>query len=91
MITAKLVLVLSTRNMTERKENNMAKSKSRSLPRFRSLAELVEFFEARDLGEYWDEMPEVHFEVDIKKRTHLVAIDADSSLCSEPALNAVKG
>lgn len=53
-----------------------SKSKSKSLPRFRSLDELVEFFDTHDLGEYWDEMPEAHFEVDIKRRTHLVAIDA---------------
>jgi hypothetical protein len=55
----------------------MAKSKSKSLPRFKSQDELVKFFEAHDLGEYWDEMPEAHFEVDIKRRTHLVAIDAE--------------
>lgn len=55
----------------------MAKSKSKRLPRFSSLDELVEFFDTHDMGEYWDEMPEAHFEIDIKKRKHLVAIDAD--------------
>ena len=55
----------------------MAKSKSRSLPRFRSLDELVEFFDSHDLGEYWDQMPEVHFEVDIKRKKHLFALDAE--------------
>jgi hypothetical protein len=58
------------------REANMTKSKSKSLPRFRSLDKLVEFFETNDLGEYWDKMPEAHFEVDIKRRKHLVAIDA---------------
>lgn len=51
----------------------MAKSKSKS----RSLDELVEFFDTHDLGDYWDEMPEAHFEIDIKRRLHLVAIGAE--------------
>ena len=55
----------------------MAKSKPKTLPHFRSLDELVKFFDTHDLGEYWDEMPEVHFEVDIKRRTHLFALDAE--------------
>jgi hypothetical protein len=55
----------------------MAKNKSKSLPRFRSLDELVEFFETHDLGEYWNEMPEANFEVDIKRRTHLFALEAE--------------
>ena len=53
----------------------MTKSKSESLPRFRSLDELVKFFDTHDLGEYWTEMPEAHFEVDIKRKTHLFAIE----------------
>jgi hypothetical protein len=55
----------------------MAKSKPKTRPHFRSLDELVKFFDTHDLGEYWDEMPEVHFEVDIKRRTHLFALDAE--------------
>jgi hypothetical protein len=55
----------------------MAKSKSKSLPRFKSLDELVEFFDTHDMGEYWDQMPEAHFDVDIKTRRHFFAIDAD--------------
>jgi len=55
----------------------MAKSKPKTLPHFRSLDELVKFFDTHDLGEYWDEMPEAHFEVDIKRRTHLFALDAE--------------
>ncbi|MBT9160853.1 MAG: CopG family antitoxin [Dehalococcoidia bacterium] len=53
----------------------MAKSKSKVMPHFASLDELVEFFDTHDLGDYWDQMPEVHFEVDIRRRTHLFAID----------------
>ncbi|MGQ9630092.1 MAG: hypothetical protein ACUVXI_07215 [bacterium] len=39
---------------------------AKNLPHFGSLDELVEFFDSHDLGEYWDQMPEVDFEVDIK-------------------------
>ena len=55
----------------------MGKSKSTSLPRFNSSLALVEFFETHDMGEYWDFMPEVHFDVEIKGRTHLIAIDEE--------------
>ena len=54
----------------------MAKSKSKKLPNFNSLDKLVEFFDTHDMGEYWDEMPEAQFEVDIKKRTHFFPLDA---------------
>lgn len=53
----------------------MAKSKSKKLPKFESLDKLVEFFETNDTSKYWDEMPEVDFDISIKKKTHLVAID----------------
>lgn len=53
------------------------KSKSKPLPKFSSLDELVEFFETHDLGEYWDQMPEAHFDIDIKRRTHIFALDED--------------
>ena len=55
----------------------MAEKKSKNMPHFTSLDELVEFFDTHDLGEYWDQMPEAHFEVDIKTKTHLFAIDDD--------------
>jgi hypothetical protein len=55
----------------------MAKSKPKKLPKFESLDKLVEFFETNDTSEYWDQMPEVHFDIDIQKRTHLVALDED--------------
>jgi hypothetical protein len=57
------------------KEGVMAKSKSKKLPKFESLDKLVEFFEINDTSEYWNEMPEVLFDISIKKKTHLVAID----------------
>jgi hypothetical protein len=61
----------------ERRGDNMTKTKSKNLPRFRSLDELVTFFDTHDLGEYWTEMPEAHFEVDIKRKAHLFALDSE--------------
>ncbi|NQE54395.1 hypothetical protein C5S29_12455 [ANME-1 cluster archaeon GoMg3.2] len=40
------------------------------------LDELVTFFDTYDPGEYWTEMPEAHFEVDIKRKAHLFALDS---------------
>ncbi len=53
----------------------MVENESKKMPHFASVDELVEFFDTHDLGEYWDQMPEAHFEVDIKRKTHLFAID----------------
>jgi len=52
----------------------MKENESQKLPPFTSLDELVEFFDTHDMGDYLSELPEVHFDVDIKRRTHLVAI-----------------
>lgn len=52
----------------------MAKSK---LPEFESLDKLVEFFDTRDMGDYWEDMPEAQFDIDIQRRTHLFALDDD--------------
>jgi hypothetical protein len=54
---------------------------ARSSPQKRTLPknadELVEFFETHDMGQYWSQLPEAEFEIDIKKRRHLVAIDEE--------------
>jgi hypothetical protein len=55
----------------------MARNKSKSLPKFESLDELVEFFDAQDMGQYWEEMPEAQFDINIKTKKHLVAIDEE--------------
>ena len=55
----------------------MAESKSQSLPKWRSLDELVDYFDTHDMGEHLEQMPEVDMEVDIKRKRHLVAIDDD--------------
>jgi hypothetical protein len=44
----------------------MSENKSKNMPHFASLDDLVEFFDTHDLGEYCDGMPEAHFEVDIQ-------------------------
>jgi CopG antitoxin of type II toxin-antitoxin system len=53
----------------------MAKNKAKRLPRLKSVDELVEFFDKHDMGDYWDRLPKAKFEVKIKTRKHLVAID----------------
>ncbi|HVF50451.1 MAG TPA: CopG family antitoxin [Pyrinomonadaceae bacterium] len=53
----------------------MAENKVQKLPAFSSLDEMVEFFDAHDMGDYPDSLPEVSCDVDIQRRTHLVAID----------------
>ncbi len=55
----------------------MAENESTPLPHLQSLQELVEYFDAHDMGEHWDRMPETHFDVDIKARHCLVSIDAN--------------
>jgi hypothetical protein len=55
----------------------MERSKTKKLTPTKSLDELVEFFETHDMGEVWEQMPVAHFDVDIKSRTHLVAIDEE--------------
>ena len=53
----------------------MAESKSKKLPQFNSSQELVEFFDTHDMGEYESELPEAHFDVDIKRNHYLLSVD----------------
>ncbi|MDQ2855696.1 MAG: BrnA antitoxin family protein [Acidobacteriota bacterium] len=53
----------------------MPRSKIKSLPEFGSLDTLVKFFDENDLGDYWDILPEATFDVALKRRRHLVALD----------------
>ena len=55
----------------------MTGSSSRSLPRWGSLDEVVDYFDTHDMGEYLDQLHQVQVEVDIKRKRHLVAIDDD--------------
>ena len=40
-----------------------------------SMSELIDFFESHDMGDYWEQMPEADFEIEIKGRRHLVALE----------------
>jgi hypothetical protein len=53
----------------------MPRSKTKSLPEFDSLDTLVNFFDENDLGDYWDSLPEISFDIGLKRRRHLVALD----------------
>ena len=53
----------------------MAESKSTGLPSFNSTQELVDFFDNNDMGEFWEEMPEVYFDVDLKRKQYLISVD----------------
>lgn len=46
-----------------------------NLPEFESLEALSEFFDSNDMGDYWQNMPEVEFEISIARKTRLVAIE----------------
>jgi|SRR5215213_3755842 len=47
----------------------MKGNRSKNLPAFRSVDELVAFFETHDMGEYWEQLPEAEVEVSSKKNT----------------------
>ena len=55
----------------------MAKSKAKAPGPANSLEALVEYFDNNDLGDDWEKMPEAKFDIDIQKRTHLVAVDEE--------------
>ncbi len=55
----------------------MAENKVQQLPVFDSIDELVDFFDNHDFGDYLEELPEVDFEIDLKRRTYVVTLDAD--------------
>ncbi len=51
----------------------------RQLPSFKSLGELVTCFDTRDMGECEEDLPEAHFDVELQRKTHLVAIDEETN------------
>jgi translation initiation factor RLI1 len=55
----------------------MAENKTQQLPAFDSIDELVNFFDNHDFGDYLEELPEVDFEIDLKRRTYVVTLDAE--------------
>jgi len=62
-----------------RSESYMGENESKQFPTFESLDELVEFVETHSLADYWDSMPEAHFEMEAKRSKYLVAIDGELS------------
>lgn len=57
----------------------MAENNSPKLPPFGSLDEMVEFFDTHDMGAFEEELSEANFEVDLRRKTHLVAIDEETN------------
>jgi hypothetical protein len=57
----------------------MAKSKPRKSVTTRSVTDLVEWFDQNDIGDYLNQMPEASFDVEIKRRKHLVLLDPELS------------
>ncbi len=57
----------------------MAKNKTATLPQFDSVDGLIDFFDSHDLGDYFDQMPEMQFDVDLQRKERLFALDADMS------------
>lgn len=55
----------------------MAENKEKNLPEFESLDELVNFFDENDFGDFEERLEEVHFEVELKSKKHLVEIDEE--------------
>lgn len=55
----------------------MRKSKGKKESSRRSINELIEWFDKTDTGEYLETMPEVEFEVNIKRRRHLVELEPE--------------
>jgi CopG antitoxin of type II toxin-antitoxin system len=53
----------------------MEENKSNKLPKFNSTEELVDFFDTHDMGQYEEDMPEVHFDVNIKHNHYLISVD----------------
>ncbi|MDQ3013485.1 MAG: BrnA antitoxin family protein [Acidobacteriota bacterium] len=55
----------------------MPESNQQVLPAFASLDELVDFFDTHDLGDHLDQMPEAHFDVNLRRTTWLLAVDEE--------------
>lgn len=59
---------------------DMNKSKKQCDPvteNFKSIVEVMDFWDAHDLGDYWDLTKEASFDVDIKRRVFLTALEPE--------------
>jgi len=55
----------------------MVENKTRKLPDFNSIDKMVDFFDNHDVGEYLEQLPEVDFEIDIKRRVYTVTLEIE--------------
>ena len=55
----------------------MPRNESRKIKPTRSIGELIEWFDENDTGDHLARMPEVDFEINIKRRRHLVELEPD--------------
>jgi hypothetical protein len=55
----------------------MAESETKHLPHFDSLDEMVEFFDTHDMGDYFDQMPEVEMEIDLKRQRYVITLELE--------------
>lgn len=55
----------------------MVENESKHLPHFKSLDEMVEFFDTQDMGDYFDQMPEVEMEIELKQRRYLITLEIE--------------
>jgi hypothetical protein len=69
--------ILALMIFTRMREELMPNKKNRDpIPKhFKSMEEAAEFWDNHDLGDYWDLTREGHFEIDIKRRFFLTALE----------------
>ena len=53
------------------------KERDRIPEHFKSIEEAAEFWDSHDLGDYWDLTKEAHFDVDIRQRVFLAALEPE--------------
>jgi hypothetical protein len=56
-------------------ENNQTKKPKK--PKFDSIDALTRFFDENDMGDYLENMPEAHFDVNLQRRSYFVAVDEE--------------
>ena len=83
-------LILSARDMAKKGANNMKGNKSKTLPPFGSVDELVAFFERQDMGDYWEHLPEAELEVSLRKRRAATSTSSSTNNRSESRSNTGK-
>ena len=57
----------------------MAKNKTQKPAVASSVNDIIEWFDRTDIGDHLRQMPQVNFDVEIKRRRHLVSLDPDLS------------